>query len=48
MGDADSVTIHVRECKYKFVNNFLRSTEEKINKLQMAIKQRDEENHFLK
>lgn len=36
------------ECKYELVKGFLQVTDDKINKLHSAVKQRDEENNFLR
>ena len=39
---------HIRECKYEIVKDFLRATEDRINRLHSAMKQKDEENNFLR
>nr|CAB3267212.1 ZF(TRAF/RING)-5 zinc finger protein [Phallusia mammillata] len=48
VGDQESQVQHSANCKYEFVKGFLQVTDEKIIKLHSAIKQRDEENNFLR
>ncbi|CAK8697866.1 E3 ubiquitin-protein ligase TRAF7-like isoform X2 [Clavelina lepadiformis] len=48
VGDHESHATHIMECRYEFVKDFLQMAEDKINKLQVSVKQRDEENNFLR
>jgi len=48
IGDANQMTVHMNNCKYAMMKDFLNMFENKINQLQVDIRNKDEDNNYLR